>query len=236
VTVTLKLPFAVLLLLSVAVQFTVVEPIGNVEPDGGLQLVVGEPETASLAVAEYVTVLPADESASTVMFPGKLSVGFVVSWTVTLKDAEVLWPELSLAVHVTGVVPIAKSEPEGWSQLTLTLPLLSLAATEKLTLAPLPLVASAVMLPGVDVNVGLPMSETTTSNPACSVLVPSLASQPTCVVPIGKRLPDDGVHVAVIEPATASDALTSGHDTAAFAPAVDAVGLGKGSKTGLVVS
>jgi hypothetical protein len=83
VTVTLKLPFAVLLLLSVALQFTVVEPIGNVEPDAGLQFVDGEPETASLAVAEYVTVLPADESASTVMFPGRLSVGFVVSRMVT---------------------------------------------------------------------------------------------------------------------------------------------------------
>jgi hypothetical protein len=181
--------------------------------------------------------LPADESASTVMFDGRLSVGLVVSWTVTLNEAVAVLPAPSVAVHETGVVPRPKVVPDpGLQPIDGAMPLLSMAAGEKVTAAPELLVASAVMSPGVGVNVGLPMSDTTTSKLACALLLPSLAAHVTGVVPIEKRLPDDGVHVAVIEPATASDALTSFHDTVAVVPVVAAVGLGSGSKTGLVVS
>jgi hypothetical protein len=78
VTVTVKLPFAEFVP-SVAEQLTVVVVIGNVDPDGGEQLTGGDPATASLALAVYVTLFPEPESASTVMFEGRLSVGGVVS-------------------------------------------------------------------------------------------------------------------------------------------------------------
>lgn len=49
-TVTVKLHEAVLLLVSVAVQLTVVTPFGKVEPEAGLHETVA-PEQLSLAVA-----------------------------------------------------------------------------------------------------------------------------------------------------------------------------------------
>jgi hypothetical protein len=52
ITVTLKLQNPVLVLESVAEQFTVVVPTGKVEPDGGLQLTGNDPSQASLADAE----------------------------------------------------------------------------------------------------------------------------------------------------------------------------------------
>ena len=50
-TVTVKLPEAELLALSVAEQFTVVVPIGNVLPDAGAQAMATTPSTASDADA-----------------------------------------------------------------------------------------------------------------------------------------------------------------------------------------
>jgi hypothetical protein len=79
VTVTVKLPCAVFPAPSVAEQLTVVVPTGKVEPDAGLQLAASAPETVSFALAEYETALPEDESASTVMFAGRLRFGAVVS-------------------------------------------------------------------------------------------------------------------------------------------------------------
>jgi hypothetical protein len=64
---------------SVAEQLTVVGPIANVEPDGGVQVAGSEPETASVALAEKVTTAPEPDVASTVMFDGRLRTGGVVS-------------------------------------------------------------------------------------------------------------------------------------------------------------
>ncbi len=47
---TVKVVVAELPALSVAVHVTVVVPIANTEPDGGLQTTVTEPSTASVAV------------------------------------------------------------------------------------------------------------------------------------------------------------------------------------------
>jgi hypothetical protein len=113
-TVTVKPPVAVLPAPSVAEQLTVVVPRGNVDPEGGVHDAGSEPETASVAPAEYVTVLPAAESASAVMFAGSSSEGGVVSWTVTEKDwAALVLPAASRAVQVTVVWPSGKVEPEG---------------------------------------------------------------------------------------------------------------------------
>jgi hypothetical protein len=57
------------------VHVTVVEPIGNVAPDGGLQVAVTGPSTASEADAENDTTAPAALVAAALMFPGTLTVG-----------------------------------------------------------------------------------------------------------------------------------------------------------------
>src|SRR5207244_10626635 len=68
-TWTMNEPEAVLPVESVAVQLTVVSPIGNVLPEGGSQSTGTSPSTASVALAEYVTVAPAGPGASTESVP-----------------------------------------------------------------------------------------------------------------------------------------------------------------------
>ena len=57
-TVTLKLPLAVFSALSVAVQLTVVVPVGKVVPEAGVQFGVTAPSTRSVAEAVKVTTAP----------------------------------------------------------------------------------------------------------------------------------------------------------------------------------
>ena len=64
---------------------TVVVPIGNVEPDGGVQTVVTGP-TASVAVVVKLTTAPVFDVAGTVILAGTVSVGGVVSTTCTLNE------------------------------------------------------------------------------------------------------------------------------------------------------
>src|SRR5205823_5367840 len=101
-------------------QLTVVVPKPNVLPGAGTQLRGTEPATASEAVAENDTTFPDVESASVVMFAGRLREGATVSWTVTEKSVDewLLFP--SVAVHVTGVVPIGKALPDAGVQTTST--------------------------------------------------------------------------------------------------------------------
>jgi hypothetical protein len=82
-TVTVKLPVAVLPDESVAEQLTVVVPIGNVEPEAGVHVTSTEPSTLSVAVALYVTTAPDELVASTVMLDGSERVGAVVSAVVS---------------------------------------------------------------------------------------------------------------------------------------------------------
>jgi hypothetical protein len=129
VTVTVKLPLADFPAPSVAEQSTVVVPTGNADPDAGEQFAGSAPETASLALAEYVTTFPELESASIVMFEGRLRLGGVVSWTVTVKEGAVAGlPAASLAVHETVEDPSGNVVPEGWSHvITGAAPLSSVA-------------------------------------------------------------------------------------------------------------
>src|SRR5206468_3669203 len=78
-TVTVKVADPVLSLLSVAEQVTVVTPSGKVLPDGGVQVAVIEPSTASLAVAVNVTTAPAGPVASVTMLLGTVITGGIVS-------------------------------------------------------------------------------------------------------------------------------------------------------------
>jgi hypothetical protein len=121
-TVTVKLHDAVLLLVSVAVQLTVVTPFGKVEPEAGLHTTVA-PGQLSLAVALYVTT--AEHwfgSVLFVMFEGQLAVGACVSLTVTVKLHEAVLLAASLTVQLTVVVPFGKNEPAAGEQVTAPTP------------------------------------------------------------------------------------------------------------------
>jgi hypothetical protein len=147
---------------SVAVQLTVVTAIGNMLPDGGAQDTLGVGSTRSEADAEYVTVAPPGPVASVVMGPGTLTVGGVVSWTVTVNEALAEFPESSVAVQVTVVGPIGNRLPEGGAQTTVGLASTrSDADAENVTTAPPGAVAGAVMFPGT-VTVGGAVSCTVT--------------------------------------------------------------------------
>src|SRR6266849_8461308 len=112
VTVTVKLQLSLLPEASVAIHFTEVLPIGNVEPEAGAQLTVMVPGQLSLTVgAGYVTTAPLGDVADTVMFGGHVMTGGVLSMTVTVNEqVEVLF-ELSVAVYVTVVVPLGNVAP-----------------------------------------------------------------------------------------------------------------------------
>ena len=84
-TVTVKLFVATFARVSGAEQVTVVVASGNVAPLAGVQLAATAPLTASVAVALNVTIAPAAPVASAVVFGGSVSVGAVVSRTVTVK-------------------------------------------------------------------------------------------------------------------------------------------------------
>jgi hypothetical protein len=146
-TVTLKdceveLPEA-----SVAVQVTAVVPSGNVLPEPGVQLTLGDASTVSPAVGDgYVTAAPRELVALTVWSSGTdWSVGAVVSSTMTLKDADAELLELSVAVQVTGVVPNGNVPPELGVQATLgDGSTRSWARTENDAVAPDPFAASTI--------------------------------------------------------------------------------------------
>jgi hypothetical protein len=65
--------------LSVAEQVTLVEPIGKVEPEAGLQVTCTEPSTMSEAEAEKFTTAPTGPVALTVMSAGTVTTGAVLS-------------------------------------------------------------------------------------------------------------------------------------------------------------
>ena len=135
-TVTWKLQVALLPEVSVAVQLTVVVPIGKIEPDGGTQLVM-TPGVLSVAVTMKVTT--AEQSPVSLvlrMSGGQIILGVSASLMVTLKVTLVLLLEVSVAVQVTVVTPIGKVEPDPGEQATVTPGQLSCATgNEKVTTA-----------------------------------------------------------------------------------------------------
>src|SRR6266498_2270073 len=110
-TVTVNEPCPVLPCASVALHCTVVVPSGNVEPLAGVHVTATLPSTMSVALAVYVTTAPLALVASAVMFAGSVSAGGVVSTTVTWNVAVPVLCCVSVALHVTVVVPSANVEP-----------------------------------------------------------------------------------------------------------------------------
>ena len=108
-TVTVCVQVCIFPATSLAVQVTVVTPIGKL--DGELLVtvivpvqlsdVVGVPKTTPVATHELA-------SATAVTFAGQVIVGFWVSFTVTVCVQVCVFPAASLAVQVTVVTPIGK--------------------------------------------------------------------------------------------------------------------------------
>ena len=105
--------------------------------------------------------------------------------------------DVSVAVQVTVVVPTGKQDPEGGLHATVTPGQLSLAVTVKVAVAHGSLIVAvfAVMFAG-QVIVGGWVSLTVTVNVQ---LGPAAAVQVTVVVPFGKKEPDAGEQVTVLQ-------------------------------------
>src|SRR5918994_2104593 len=109
--------------LSAAVQVTVVVPIGKISPGVLPHVTPTGPSTSSSAVAaSQVAAAPVGPVASTVRFAGTVTTGLVTSWTSTVNVAVPLLPALSVAEHVTVVVPSANFVPEAGRQLAAIVP------------------------------------------------------------------------------------------------------------------
>src|SRR6185436_14365116 len=102
--------------------------------------------------------------ASTVAFAGTVTLGAVVSPTVTVNDPRPVFPAASVDVQLTVVAPRGKSAPLAGVQLTDVVPSTrSVALDVKLKFAPVALVASTVAFAGT-VTLGAVVSPTVTVN------------------------------------------------------------------------
>jgi hypothetical protein len=91
---------------------TRVVPRANVDPLSGTHVIGVAPSTRSLADPENVTAAPADDVASATREDGSVNAGGVVSRTLTVKLPVAVFPEVSVLVQVTVVVPRANVEPD----------------------------------------------------------------------------------------------------------------------------
>jgi len=133
------------------------------------------------------------------MLEGQVITGDSLSVTVTVNVLVDTFPDKSVAVIVTVVVPIAKLFPEAGFAVTVT-PQLSVADGVNTTVA--------IFIPGFVLTVmlliaaitGASLSFTVTVNEQVEVLPDaSVAVVFTVVVPVGKKLPEAGLLVIVEE-------------------------------------
>jgi hypothetical protein len=172
------------------VHFTGVVPIGNTEPDAGVQVTV-----PVVAVALKATGPPFAFFELVTMFAGSFNTGPAGLLTVTLKVPGTPLPNAFSAVHVTVVSPIGKTEPDAGIQLIVAPPVA--VGAGNMTAAPAEDVAVAVWFAGTEIT-GEPGFVTVTVNePGVGGLTPSLAEHDTVVVPITKADPEGGVQVKV---------------------------------------
>ena len=106
-----------------AVQVTTVSPSGKVDSAGGTQTSDCTKPELSVAVTSKSTTASPVADADTVIGDGAgVNTGGVTSITSISNDALVVLPAASVAVQVTTVIPIGNAEPEGGSQMIVTLP------------------------------------------------------------------------------------------------------------------
>jgi hypothetical protein len=116
-TVTVKVQVLVLPHRSLAVARTVVVPQGKTLPLGGLSLTEGIVQPPE-AVKEKYTTAPLGPVAVVVMFDGHVTLIGTWGLTVTVKLQVALFPQLSLALPDTVVVPQGKTLPLGGLKVT----------------------------------------------------------------------------------------------------------------------
>ena len=111
-TVTVNVHVAVFIAPSVAVNSTVVGPIGNVEPlaDPCVSAKVAPGQLSSSTGSAKVATAPVSPVAVTVTSAGQVISGFSSSVTVTV-NVHISVPAEFVAVAVTVVVPTGKSVP-----------------------------------------------------------------------------------------------------------------------------
>lgn len=124
-TVTVKLQLAPLS----PVQLTTVIPIGNTEPDAGVQT-TSPHKLPVVEGAAYVTVaVQWPESTGRVILGLQSSRQLItLSFTVTVKLQFEELLDASVAVQVTVVVPVGKMEPDAGVQLVITAEQLSIVS------------------------------------------------------------------------------------------------------------
>ena len=197
-TVTVKLHVFVLPLVSVAVQVTVFMPLAKALPLAGVQLAV-TPEQLSVAVAAKFTIrLHWPGAVFVTIFAGQVTTGASLSLTVTVKLQLVEFPNASVAVQLTAVIPLAKALPFVGVQLTVTPGQLSVAVAAKPTIwLHWPGAVFVARFAG-QVIVGASVSLTRTVKVQVAVLPEApVAVQVTVLVPLAKTLPLVGLQLTL---------------------------------------
>src|SRR6185295_8984099 len=121
-TVTVNVRLELFACVSVAEQVTVVAPKWNVDPLTGVHATALGPSKTSVADAVNVNGAPAGLVASTVAFVGTVTIGPLVSDTVTTNVAVRWLARVSVAEQLTVVVPKWNVDPLAGVQLTATVP------------------------------------------------------------------------------------------------------------------
>src|SRR6516225_7623460 len=177
---------------SVAVQTTVLVPMGKALPEGGVHTVVTPWPVATGANVTVAVTLPG--SGWVTMLLGQVMVGGAATVMVKLPLTEL--PAASVAVQTTVLVPMGKALPEGGVHTVVT----------QLPVATGANVTVAVTLPGSgwvtmflgQVIVGGAPTTVMVKLQLTELLAVSVAMQTTVLVPMGKALPEGGVHTVVM--------------------------------------
>ncbi len=111
---------------SFPVYVTGVVPMAKVDPDVCDATTVTAPQLSVNVGGVHVAIALHDTPAASVMSTGQLVItGFVLSSTIILKVQIDSFPAASFPVYVTGVVPMAKVDPDVCDATTITAPQLS---------------------------------------------------------------------------------------------------------------
>ena len=103
---------------SVALQTTVVVPIGKSDPEAGSQTTTGSPRHSFvISGSGNSTTMPAFGTHSASMFSGQASTGALSSTTEIVKVQLDLLPALSVPWQTTVVSPRLKTLPEAGTQM-----------------------------------------------------------------------------------------------------------------------
>jgi hypothetical protein len=200
--VTVKEQEAVLPAASIAVQFTGLTPLAKVEPEGGVQEALTPRQLSEVAGGSHVTLALEHWLASVLatMLPGHMMLGFWASLIMTVNVQDAVCPAASMAVHMTGLEPTGKVEPEGGVQPDETTAQLSKATGGSHTTLALEHWPGSVTCTMRDGQVIFGFSSSVMVTVKVQALVFPLASvavQVTVVVPTAKVEPIAGVQLVV---------------------------------------